>query len=201
MKKKLFLMLVGLGTILMLTTSCAKLPQEDMDAANASIEAAKAAEADRYVPAEFNALQDTMTKATTEIEAQKSKFSLFRSYKAAKVLLAKVDTMAKTVTENAIARKEEVKNEVQTALTEITPMIDEVKALIKKAPRGKEGKAALEAIQTDLAGVEATLTEVTTLINNGDYLTAQEKLNAAKAKLESLKQELQEAIAKKRGRK
>ncbi|MFH1297574.1 MAG: hypothetical protein ABIJ04_09915 [Bacteroidota bacterium] len=201
MKKNLFLMLLGLGTILMLTTSCAKLPQEDVDAANASVEAAKAVEAHRYLPADFNALQDTLNKAMTEIEAQKSKFSLFRSYKVAKALLAEVDTMAATLKENAIVRKEEVKNEVQAALTETNTLIETVKALIKKAPRGKEGKAALEAIQTDLAGVEAALTEVTTLVNNGDYLTAQEKVNAAKAKLESLKSELDEAIAKKKGRK
>jgi len=45
------------------------------------------------------------------------------------------------------------------------------------------------------------MTEVNTLVTNGDYLTAQEKVNAAKQKLVSLKTELEEAIAKKKGRK
>lgn len=197
MKKSLFLMLVVVGAVMMLTTSCAKLPQEELDAANASVEAAKAVEAQRYLAADFNALQDSLNKAMTMIETQKSKFSLFRSYKDAKALLVTVTTMATTLKDDAIVRKEEVKNEVQATLTETNTLIAEVKTLITKAPRGKEGKAALEAIQTDLAGVEAALTEVATLVNNGDYLTAQEKVNAAKEKTNSLKAELEEAIAKK----
>ncbi len=196
MKKSLLLMLVGIGAVMMLTTSCAKMPQDELDAVNASVEAAKAVEAHRYLAADFNALQDSMNKATTMIETQKSKFSLFRSYKDAKALLAEVTTMATTLKDDAIVRKEEMKNEVQTTLTETNTLVGEVKALITKAPRGKEGKAALEAIQTDLAGVEAALTEVATLVNNGDYMTAQEKVNAAKAKTEALKAELEEAIAK-----
>lgn len=196
MKKSLLYVLVGFAALTMLTTSCAKLPQEELDAATAAVDAAKAVEAQRYLAADFNALQDSMNKATTMIETQKSKFSLFRSYKEAKALLATVTTMAGTLKDDAVIRKEEVKNEVQTALTETTTLVEEVKALIAKAPRGKEGKAALEAIQTDLAGVEATLTEVATLVNNGDYLTAQEKVNAAKDKTNSLKTELEEAISK-----
>jgi len=196
MKKSLLYVLVGFAALTMLTTSCAKLPQEELDAATAAVDAAKAVEAQRYLAADFNALQDSMNKATTMIETQKSKFSLFRSYKEAKALLATVTTMAITLKDDAVIRKEEVKNEVQTALTETTTLVEEVKALIAKAPRGKEGKAALEAIQTDLAGVEASLTEVATLVNNGDYLTAQEKVNAAKDKTNALKTELEEAISK-----
>lgn len=196
MKKSLLYVLVGFAALTMLTTSCAKLPQEELDAATAAVDAAKAVEAQRYLAADFNALQDSMNKATTMIETQKSKFSLFRSYKEAKALLATVTTMAITLKDDAVIRKEEVKNEVQTALTETTTLVEEVKALIAKAPRGKEGKAALEAIQTDLAGVEASLTEVATLVNNGDYLTAQEKVNAAKDKTNALKAELEEAISK-----
>ncbi len=196
MKKSLLYVLVGFAALTMLTTSCAKMPQEELDAANAAVDAAKAVEAHRYLAVDFNALQDSMNKATTMIEAQKSKFSLFRSYKDAKAILADVTTMAASLKDDAIIRKEEVKNEVQVALTETNTLVGEVKTLITKAPRGKEGKAALEAIQTDLAGVEATLTEVATLLNNGDYLTAQEKGNAAKQKTEALKAELEEAIAK-----
>jgi len=78
--------------------------------------------------------------------------------------------------------------------------VEEVKALILKAPKGKEGKEALEAIQGDLALVEASMAEVATLLNNGDYLTALDKVKAANEKAGGLKAELEEVIAKK-GRK
>lgn len=196
MKKNFLMLLAGLGAVAILATSCAKEPQMEIDAAKAAVEAAKAAEANRYIPAEFNALQDSLNTAMTMIEEQKSKFALFRSYKAPKAKLENVAALAATVKDNAGIRKEEVKNEVQNTLTEVTTLIEEVKNLITKAPRGKEGKAAIEAIQGDLAMVEASLAEVTTLVNNQDYLTAQDKVNAAKQKAESLKMELEEVIAK-----
>jgi hypothetical protein len=191
------LTLASLAAMAFLFTSCAKLPEMEMTNAKAAVEAAKAAEADRYVPAEYRAVQDSLNVAMTEVENQKSKFALFRSYKKVTVKLNNVVTLANTVKENAGIKKEEVKNQAQQTLAEATALVTEVKELIVKAPKGKEGKEALEAIQSDLALVEASLAEVSTLINNGDYLTALDKVKAANDKAASLKAELEEAIAKK----
>ena len=199
MKKNALLTIVALAGLALLFTSCAKLPEMEMNNAKAAVEAAKAAEADRYVPAEFRAVQDSLSAAMTEVENQKSKFVLFRSYKKVGVKFNNVVTLANTVKENAGIKKEEVKNEAQQTLAEANTLVAEVQELIVKAPKGKGGKEALEAIQSDLALVEASLAEVSTLINNGDYLTALDKGKAANEKAMSLKAELEEAIAKKRG--
>lgn len=201
MKRNVMLTLASLAAMAILFTSCAKLPEVEIANAKAAVEAAKAAEADRYVPAEYKALNDSLNVAMTEIEAQKSKFALFRSYKKVAVKLNDVVVLSNTVKENAGIRKEEVKEEAQQALAEATTLVTEVKDLIVKAPKGKEGKEALEAIQSDLALVEASLAEVSTLINNGDYMTALDKVKAASDKADSLKAELEEAIAKKTMRK
>jgi hypothetical protein len=196
MKNVLFT-IVALAGMAVLFTSCAKLPEMEMTNAKAAVEAAKAAEADRYVPAEYRAVQDSLNTAMTEVENQKSKFVLFRSYKKVTVKLNNVITLAGTVKTNAGIKKEQVKAEAQQTLATATATVAEVKELIAKAPKGKEGKEALEAIQSDLALVEASLAEVSTLINNGDYLTALDKVKAANDKVNSLKGELQDAIAKK----
>jgi hypothetical protein len=197
MKRNILLTIAALAGMTIMFSSCAKLPEAEMANAKAAVEAAKAAEADRYVPAEYRAVQDSLNTAMTEVENQKSKFVLFRSYKKVTVKLNNVVTLANTVKENAGIRKEQVKNEAQQTLAEATTLVGEVKELILKAPKGKEGKEALEAIQSDLALVEASLAEVSTLINNGDYLTALDKVKAAKDKGASLKAELEEAIARK----
>ena len=196
MKNVLFT-IVALAGMAVLFTSCAKLPEMEMTNAKAAVEAAKAAEADRYVPAEYRAVQDSLNTAMTEVENQKSKFVLFRSYKKVTVKLNNVITLAGTVKTNAGIKKEQVKAEAQQTLATATATVAEVKELIAKAPKGKEGKEALEAIQSDLALVEASLAEVSTLINNGDYLTTLDKVKAANDKVNSLKGELQDAIAKK----
>jgi hypothetical protein len=197
MKRNLLLTFAALAGMAILFSSCAKLPEMEMTNAKAAVEAAKAAEADRYIPQEFRALQDSLNVAMTAVENQKSKFVLFRSYKKATAQLNNVITLGNTVKENAGIRKEQVKNEAQQTLAEATTLVTEVKDLIAKAPKGKEGKEALEAIQSDLALVEASLAEVSTLINNGDYLTALDKVKAARDKGQSLKTELEEAIARK----
>ncbi len=195
--KNVLLTIVALAGLAVVFTSCAKLPEMEMTNAKAAIEAAKAAEADRYIPAEFRALQDSLNVALTEVENQKSKFALFRSYKKATAKLNNVITLGNTVKENAGIKKEQVKAEAQQVLAEATTMITETKDLFAKAPKGKGTKEALEAISSDIALVEASLAEVSTLVNNGDFLTALDKAKAAKDKAMSLKTELEEAIAKK----
>ena len=200
MKRNLLLTFAALAGMAILFTSCAKLPEVEINNAKASVEAAKAAEADRYIPQEYRALQDSLNVAMTEVENQKSKFALFRSYKKATAQLNNVITLANTVKENAGIKKEEVKNEAQQTLAEATTTVTEAKDLFAKAPKGKGTKEALEAIQSDIALVEASLAEVSTLINNGDYLTALDKAKAARDKAMSVKTELEEAIAKKGGK-
>ena len=66
MKSKLFLGLV-LISVVVLFSSCAKVPQVEIDAATAAIADAKAGEADVYVAAEFAALNDSMNVANQAI--------------------------------------------------------------------------------------------------------------------------------------
>lgn len=192
------LTIASLFALAILFTGCAKPPEVEIANAKAAVEAAKAAEADRYVPAEYQALSDSLDAAMTEVENQKSKFAMFRSYKNVTAQLNNVVVLAEPVKEYALIRKEEVKEEAQQMLAEATTLVSEVNTLIARAPRGKEGKEALEAIKNDLALVEATLAEVSTLIESGDYMTALDKVNAATEKGNSLKMELEEVIAKTR---
>ena len=77
--------------------------------------------------------------------------------------------------------------------------IKQVQDLMKKAPRGKEGKAALQAIQNDLTLVEASVEQANTAMQNGDYLTARDKLKASLDKANALIDELKQAISRKAG--
>jgi hypothetical protein len=197
MKKKILLGLATIGFALVLT-SCEKLPQPEIDAANAAIEQAKAAQAETYVPEEYTALQDSLRVAMENVEAQKSK--LFKHYKKAKAQLIQVATISATVKTDAEAKKEQVKQEVAQLLTEVNALITEDKQLLAKAPRGKEGKAALEAIKNDIATIEGSITEVTNLQTSGDFMAADLKIKAAKEKATEINTELKDAIAKVKGK-
>jgi len=177
---------------------CAKLPQEAVDAAKAALDAAKSAEADRYAADLFTAAQDTLDAAMAEIETQNGKFALTRSYGTAQKLLAAATNAANAATEAAAANKAKVQAEAQQLLGDAQAAVNASKELLRRAPRGKDTRAAIEAMQSDMAAIETSLAEANTAMTGGDYLTARDKASAAMANANSIADEVKAAMQKKR---
>ncbi len=196
--KKVLLQISAFMLVALLVIGCAKAPKEELAAANAAIDSAKVVEANRYLADEFNALQDSLNAVNVAIETQKSKMFFSRDYKAINEKLVQITSDVVALKGKTEERKAQVRTEVQDTLNVLNALILEDKALLTKAPKGKEGKAALEAIQNDITVLDASVTEISTLITNGDYLTAQDKTTAAKVKAEAIKEELSAAIGKRR---
>lgn len=197
MKNKVLLGFAAL-TMVAFLSSCGKVPQEKIDAANAAIDSAKMVEANVYVAADFMAVQDSMNAVMADIEVQKSK--LFKKFKPASEKLDRIIEQANQVKTNAVTKKEEVKVEVEGLMTEVTTLLDENKKLMKKAPRGKEGAAVLEQISTEMTAIEASVAEAKTMYDGGKFMDASNKMKAAKDSATRINTELNEAIAKVKGK-
>jgi len=195
MKNKVLMGLAAIAMVAVLS-SCGKKPQAEIDSANAAIEAAKTAEANVYLPAEFTALQDSLNAVMADITAQESK--LFKKFGPAKEKLAAVVTQANQLAESAATKKEEVKAEVTNLLGSIKAVTEENSKLIPKLPRGKEGAAVIEQIKADVATVDASVVEAQGLFDKGTYMDAMNKIKAAKEKAESLNAEVKEVLTKAR---
>jgi len=198
MKNKVLMGLAAIAMVAVLS-SCGKKPQVEIDATNAAIEAAKTAEAAVYVPAEFAAVQDSMTAIMADVTAQESK--LFKKFGPAKAKLATTLTLANQVAANAVTKKAEVKKEVETTLTDVKAVVEENTALMKKAPRGKEGAAVLEQMKTEMATIEASVAEAQGMYDKGAFMDALNKVKAAKERATGINTELKDAIAKVKGKK
>jgi hypothetical protein len=196
MKNKVLMGLAAIAMVAVLS-SCGKKPQVEIDATNAAIEAAKTAEAAVYVPAEFAAVQDSMSVILADVAAQESK--LFKKFGPAKLKLQETLTLANKVAADAVAKKEEVKKEVETSMTEVKAVVVENTDLMKKAPRGKEGAAVLEQIKTEMATIEASVVEAQGLYDKGAFMDALNKVKAAKESATGINTELKDAIAKVKG--
>lgn len=175
-------------------SSCGKVPQAEIDAANAAIEAAKTVGADVYVAADFAALTDSMRAVNEGVEAQNGK--LFKNFGKVKEQLVVVNQLAADVKTKAEVRKEEVKQEVAALQTEVTDLIAQNNELIAQAPKGKEGAAALEAIKGDNTLIETSMGEVASLVAADQLMPALDKAKAAKEKAVSINTELNDVIAK-----
>jgi hypothetical protein len=198
MKNRILLSLITVITVAFMT-SCNKVPQVEIDAATLALSEAKAAGADLYVPDQYNALQDSMNVAMQVIEAKKSKW--FARYGESIKQLDAIKVQSSEVIQNTQIRKDEIKLEVETKLAEVTTLLAEDKELLAKAPRGKEGKEVLDQITSELTVLETAIGEVSAQLASGNYIGAQSKVNAANEKAMSIKMELENAIAKKAGRK
>ena len=197
--KKQVLMVFAALVMVALATSCQKVPQEQIDAAKAAIESTRASQADLYVPAEFNALQDSMSAVMAAVEVQKSK--TFKNFDKVRVSLDGIIANAPQVSANAQAAKEQVRIATEEEVVSINALLEENKVLMTKAPKGKEGAAVLEEIKNEMTMIEASVAEVGQMLAAGDFLKAQAKAKAAKESAMAINTELTEAIAKVGGKK
>ncbi|MGD9488897.1 MAG: hypothetical protein AB7W47_12800 [Calditrichaceae bacterium] len=197
MKSKAFIISLSLIVLVGLVTSCSEAPQTLIDETKAAFDAANQAEVNRYLPELYNEAQSKMDSAMTEIESQNSKFSLMRSYSKATALLQSASETAGKSVEAVALRKQEIQKETETLFQDLDNSMKESGILISKAPKGKEGRAALESIQNELKIVETVVNEAKSAQNGNDFLTARDKARAALDKVNSLNAELQTAIAKK----
>ena len=195
MKNKVLIGFAAIAMVVILA-SCGKVPQAQIDATNAAIEAAKAAEANVYLPAEFAAVQDSMNAVLANIELQKGK--LFKKFGTAKTKLDEVLALANQTAAGVAAKKEEVKKEAGALLNDIKAVIEQNTKLIPKLPRGKEGAAVIAQINADLDNVKSAVTEAQGAFDKGAFMDALNKIKAAKAKADGLNAEIKEALTKAR---
>lgn len=191
-------MLMGFAVIVMIgiLAGCGKVPQAQIDATNAAIEAARTVQADIYLPDEFAAIQDSMNAILVNIELQKSK--LFKNFGEEKDRLDQVTNMANQTAARVDAKKEEVKQEVQNLLNETRNVVAENSRLVTRLPRGKEGAQVIEQIKADLSGVENAVSEAQNLFDKGAFMDALNRVKAARAKADGLNSEMKEVLTKAR---
>lgn len=128
--KNLLIVIAGLALVSSLA-GCGKPPQEEMNSAKASIEAAAAEGSAKYVAEDDKKVNDAYAAAQEEIKVQEAKW--FKNYDKAKQLLAQAKADADALTAKTITAKEEMKLQAVTALDEATIAVTDAKAKLETA--------------------------------------------------------------------
>jgi hypothetical protein len=197
--KRIFLLPVLAGVAL-LSVACAKEPTDALNAAKAALEAAKAAGAADYAPSALAAADTAASALEAELKAQTEKFSLTRSYTKTAELAVAAKAAADEAAVAAVTGKEQMKAEATTLIAGVRGAVDSAKAVLAKAPKGKGSAADLEAMNADVAGVEAALADMDAAMSAGNFKDAKVKAEAAKATLDKVVADVTAAIAAKAGR-
>ena len=101
----------------------------------------------------------------------------------------------------AVSGKEQAKTEAIALVAGVRTAVDAAKQALANAPKGKGSAADLEAMKSDVAGVETSLADIDAAIAAGSYKDAKVKAEAAKATLDKIVADVQAAIDAKKGAK
>lgn len=181
-----------------LFSSCAKQPTQEINDAKAAVEAATKAGADVYAADELKKLNNDLTAALDEVATQDKKF--FKKFATAKEMFAKVKADADALAATIPAKKEAAKNAALTAQQEARAALDEAKALLERAPKGKGTKADIEAFTADLKGLEDSYATIQAAIDKEDYFGASATATTIKEKAASISEQIKAAIEKVKGK-
>jgi hypothetical protein len=198
MRKGSLVKMLMAGLVIVMISACSKLPQVEIDAAYAAIDETAATGAEVYNRDNYLALQDSMKAVMEKIELEKSKF--FKKFNPLKENLGQIVVMANEVTMQTVAKKAELRQEIESSIADIKNLLTENRQLVTEAPKGKEGTTVLLAIKSELDAIEESLTEVNTLLNEEDYMASLSKAKSAQQKAVSINEELKEVIAKYKGK-
>jgi len=196
MKKIIKDMTLGL-TVTLVLTSCAKQPTQLMVRAKAAIQADFDAKGGIYAKDELAKLNGDLQAALDAVNAQSKKF--FKKYGPAKEMLAKLVADADAVKTLIPGRIAEAKAAAEIAIGEAKTTLEEAKALLEKAPKGKGTKADIEAMKTDLAGLETATGDVNAALAAEDYFGAKDKAAVLKDKAAAIVEQVNATIAKLKG--
>jgi hypothetical protein len=196
MKKNGMLAWLGVIAVAIVFAGCAKEPQAEIAAARAALFTADSLEADLYVSDLYQAAQDSFAAAQAEIQVQNARSSLARDYNRAAQQLQFVAQSAAMAQEQVAARKEELRVQTDTLIAQTKWAVAEARALLAKAPRGKDGNVALVAIQEDAGTAETMLNDAIQAQAEGKVAQAHDLARSALSRANSLVEEMNQAIAK-----
>jgi wobble nucleotide-excising tRNase len=176
-------MIFGISAVAMmvvLMAGCSQVPTAETEKANASLEAAKTVEADRYLAAEYTALSDSLNVVLTAIEAEKEKSAGSRNFKPFAEKLTWIAANADTLALQTETIKAEMRVQVEEEMATLTATVAQNKEMVSKIVKTTKNAEEVDAMMNQVTMIEAAIAEINTLVANGDYLTAHEKVVATK---------------------
>jgi hypothetical protein len=180
---------------------CASAPTAEINATKAAITAAQTEDIQTYAADSLKTAEDTLAKATSEVQTQEGKNGLSRDYKAASELLKQAKDAAVKAQADSQANKAKTKADAEALIAGLATQLADAKKALATAPKGKDTKAELEALQNDLKSADEAAAAASAAIAQGKFMDALGQAKAAKEKADGVIAQVTAAKAKIKGRK
>jgi hypothetical protein len=184
-----------LGLVL---AGCAQAPSADLDAATHAVDEARQAQAAEYAPQTWAAAQDAQSKLQIELDAQKERWSMLRSYTVTRQLAQDTKAAADRSRDEAIAGKDKAKNDASTLMAQAREEVGRAHMAVTTAPKGKGTEADLASLKSDAGTIDDTLNEMQKAFDDGNYNDAKAKAQAAIDAAKKIQGEVESAKSQRR---
>jgi hypothetical protein len=174
-----------------LSTACAAPPSREMDQAQGSIDAARAAGADRFATEQYDAAVKALQNAHNAV-AQ-------RDYRLALNYALDGRDRAQRAAKEAATQQAVLRSAAERRLGEVTAALDQAEQRLKAAEGARVPRRALTAASAAIGDAEALLQKAGTSIQEGNYSVSQEQLAESAKKLQAAIAEI-ESATKARGK-
>lgn len=176
--------------------ACGGPPQKEIEAAKAALVEAEKAGADSYAPEAYDKAEAALAQATAEVETQKGKFVLMRSYGRGKQLLRQVAADAAAAKTEAAAGRVQMRGEAEAAIASARTALDAAISAVASAPAGKDSRGDLAMMRGDLEVLKGTLSEAEAAQGSDDHATALERAGKVRQEAEAIAADVANAVRK-----
>ncbi|UCF95892.1 MAG: DUF4398 domain-containing protein [Spirochaetaceae bacterium] len=138
--------------VALLVISCAKSPDEQIQQAEAAMEAAEAAGAQQYAPEAWNQAKQAMERMNAELSAQDHKFILFRNFNTARTLADEATNAANQAKAEADKKKAQLRADVTKMIADVRSTLQSAQSQLSALPRTAAVNTANLRSKLDAAG-------------------------------------------------
>jgi hypothetical protein len=180
---------------------CASAPTAEINATKAAITAAQTDDVQTYAADSLKTAEDLLSQATSEVQTQEGKNGLSRDFKAASELLKQAKDAAVKAQADAVANKTKTKADAEALIAGLATQLADAKKALATAPKGKDTKAELEALQNDLKSADEAAAAASTAMSQEKFMDALGQAKAAKEKADGVIAQVTAAKEKIKGHK
>lgn len=170
---------------------CATPPTREMDQAQGSIDAARAAGADRYATEHYEAAVKALQSAQDAVGQRDYRLALNYAFDSR--------DRAQRAAKEAASQQVLLRSAAERRLGQVTALLDQAKQRLKASDGARVSRRSLAAARAAIAEAEASLQKAGTSIQESNYTVSQQQLAESAKNLESAMAEI-DTVTKGRGK-
>jgi hypothetical protein len=166
-----------IALLLLALAGCSEPPQKEIDQAQAALDAARTAGAERFAADEFTAAANAIQKARAAVDQ--------RDYRQGLIFAIDARQRAQAAARQAADGKQRAQKAIEALYAEAGTRATRLQTLLREAEAARVRAKDLRPAATTLSAARTTLQEVSTAITLGNYEQGSKLLTEVRGKLDA----------------